>query len=196
MNTRYQGRFIFAGTDTETQPVGATSAADFLALGTPADAFQNNDLKSSVQIDDGQTMEFGLLADDIGTPFFEALHRIMQFNDGTLPAGAGAYAPAGPFNDPLDANQRDFLVAEFDRALQAIDNIRQYETTNGVNLQTVDKLVTRQEDDVVLLKSMVGELENVDLAEAIGKLNQDETALTASLQIVARMNGLTLLDYI
>jgi flagellar hook-associated protein 3 FlgL len=196
LQTKDRGQYVFAGTRTDTPPVNATTTADFLALANSGDIFENNQQKAQARVDDARTVEFGVLADETAGPLMNALHRILQFDAGTLPAGAGAFAPAGPFGDPLTGNQRDFLVAEFQNAVAGVDAIREQEAANGVRMQSLEKVMTRQEEDRAFIKGFIAEIEEVDIAEALVKLNQDETALEASLNVTARLNRISLLDYI
>ncbi len=196
LNTKVDGRFIYGGTRTDTSPVTIENESDLLALPALADAFANNDTKLSAQIDEDRLIRYGILADDIATPLFNAFQRILQFHDGTLPSGAAAFAPAGPFKDPLDGNQREFLLGEIDTALQGIDVLRGIEAENGVRMQELDKIMMRQSGDLVFWRSYISDIEDVDIGEAIAKLNNDRTALEASIQVVARLNRVSLLDFI
>lgn len=196
LNTTHGGKYVFGGTRTEQEPINVNNTTELLALTATADAFDNNTIKPSQLVDDNQSLEFGLLADDIAEPLLNSIRRILQFHNGTLPTGAAAYAPAGNFSDPLSDNQRDFLIAEFGNANTAIQTARDAEATNGVDLATVDKLLERQTQDINFLKGFVSDLENVDIAEAISNLQNSETALTASIQVMSRLNQISLLNFL
>lgn len=196
LQTKDRGQYVFGGSRTDVPPVNQTTVAGFVGLATSGDIFENNQQKSQARVDDNRTVEFGLLADEVAGPLMNALHRILQFDSGTLPAGAGAFAPAGPFGDPLTGNQRDFLVAEFQNAISGVDAVRQQEASNGVRLASLEKVVVQQEEDRVFLKGFIAEIEDVDITEAISKLNQDQTALEASLNVAARLSRVSLLDFI
>lgn len=196
VNTTHGGKYVFGGTRTEQEPINVDNTTDLLALATTADAFDNNTLKASQLVDDNQTLEFGLLADDVAQPLLDSLRRILQFHNGTLPTGAGAYAPAGAFQDPLTDNQRDFLISEFTNANTAITTARDAEATNGVDLATVDNLLERQTADRNFLRGFISDIENVDIAEAVSNLQNSETALTASIQVLARLNQISLLNFL
>lgn len=196
LNTRYQNSYIFAGSRTDTPPVNQSTAAGFLALGSAGAVFANNDRKTSVQVDETQTLEIGMVADDAASPLMSALYRILQFNAGTLPAGAGAFGPAGAFSDPLTANQRDFLVAEFGNLVAGVQGARAAEAQNGVRMQAIDQLMERQEGDLAFLKRFAAGIEDVDITEAVTRLKRDEIALEASLSVTARIGRLSLLDFI
>lgn len=196
LQTKDRGQYIFAGSRTDTPPVNATTVADFLALPSADDIFENNQQRGQARVDDNRTLEFGVLANETAGPLMNALYRILQFDSGVLPAGAAAFAPAGPFSDPLTGNQRDFLVAEFQNALAAVQAIRQQEAANGVRLANLDGVIARQEEDRAFIKGFIAEIEEVDVTEAITRLTQEETALEASLTVAARLSRLNLLDFI
>lgn len=196
LQTKDRGQYIFAGSRTDAPPVNATTTADFLALPNSDAIFENNQHKAQARVDDARTVEYGVLADETAAPLMNALYRILQFNSGTLPTGAAAYAPAGAFGDPLTGNQRDFLVAEFQNAIAGVDAVREQEAANGVRLASLEKVVVRQEEDKVFIEGFISEIENVDMAEALTRLQQNETAFEASLNVTARLSRISLLDFI
>ncbi len=196
VNTRFNGQYIFAGTRTQTPPVNATTAAALLALAQTADAFDNNAIKAEARISDNTVREYGVLAEDVASSLFDGFRRLMEFNAGTLPAGAGAFAPAGAFESPLTDNQREFLVAELVGIQAAIDQLNLEVAENGVNMQFLEQIQERHRDDITFARTLIAEIENVDPAEAITKLNESAQALEASIQVLARLNRLSLLNFI
>jgi flagellar hook-associated protein 3 FlgL len=196
LNSRLGGRYVFSGTLTDTMPVNISNEADLLALPATANAFDNNQIKAQVKVDQSQTMSYGVLADDVGEPLFEAFRRIMQFNSGTLPTGAGPYAPAGTFNSPLDDNQRQFLINELSRLETVVDGLNDIVAQNGINMRTVEKINDRLDSEKTFLTEFISDIEDVDVAEAISRLQQDQLAVEASYQVLADLNDLTLMDFI
>ena len=55
---------------------------------------------------------------------------------------------------------------------------------------------TRHSDDITFLSIFISDIEEVDTAEAIARLNQDQVALEASLAVTAQLTRLTLLDFL
>ncbi len=196
LNTRVDGQYIFAGTRTDKAPVNVTTPAALLGLAQTADAFDNNDLKVQTRISDNTVKEYGILADDIGTQLLDSFRRIMQFNAGTLPAGAGAFAPAAAFQSPLPKNQQDFLVAELATIQAAFDTLNQEVAKNGVHLQLVAETQERHRDDLLFTRTMINEIENIDPAEAVTQLNDSQLVLEASMQVLATLTRLSLLDFL
>jgi len=181
---------------TDTQPVNISNRTDLLALAATADAFDNNDIKAQAKVDQTQTLTYGILADDLAEPLFEAFRRIMQFNAGTLPSGAGAYAPAGAFSSPLSDNQRQFLINELSRLETVAEGVNQVAAQKGINMNTVEAIQERLASENTFLRSFASDIEDVDVAEAITRLQQDQLAVEASYRVVADLNNLTLMDFI
>ncbi len=196
LNTQHQGSYVFAGTNTDQPPVNITSAADLLALPSVADAFDNNTIKLSQKIDDNRTMEYGVLADEIAAPILESIQRLLQFESGVLPPGAGAFAPPGSFQSPLTQNQQQFLANELSGIVYAIDQIRDVEALNGVRMESLASLEERQIQDRDFGRALAGEIEDVDMAEAVSNLRADEIQLEASLNVTSRLLRVSLLDFI
>lgn len=61
MNSSIDGKFIYSGTRTDTPPVNINTLDELAALASVNDAFDNNGLKRSVNIDDNEQAEFGSL---------------------------------------------------------------------------------------------------------------------------------------
>lgn len=196
LDTTLNGKYLFSGTRTDTSPINVSTTAELLALPATADAFDNNAVKLTQRLDENRVMEYGILAADVAQPLLDSIRRIQQFENGTIPTGAGAFAPAGSFTDPLAQNQVDFLVAEFGAAVTAITTVRNIEQTNGLNMSALQNQTERQQEEINFLDIFISQIENVDIAEAVTNLKAGETALTASLQVIGRLGRLSLLDYI
>ncbi len=196
LNSQLGGRFVFSGTRTDTMPVNITDRTDLLALAATADAFDNNDIKAQAKVDQNTTMTFGHLADDVGEPLLEAFRRIMQFNAGTIPTGAGAYAPAGTFSNPLTENQRQFLHSELAGLEAVVTGLNDIVAQNGINMRNVETVTERLNSEKIFISKFIADIEDVDMGEAVANLRNEETAVEASLNVVARLNNLSLLDFL
>lgn len=196
LDTKLNGKYVFSGTRSDTSPINVSNTTQLLALTNTVDAFDNNAVKLSQRLDENRTLQYGVLASEVAEPLLNVIRRIQQFENGTLPTGAGAYTPAGSFTDPLAQNQIDFLVSEFSNAVTAITTVRNAEQMNGLNMAAVESQLVRQNDEINFIDMFIAEIENVDIAEAVTNLKAGETALSASLQVIARLGSISLLDYI
>jgi len=184
MNTSYDGKYLFAGGQINTQPVTATSLADLTAGPAIATFFHNDDFKAQAKVDDSTTVTTGVLADDLGTNMMNALKTIETFHE-----GAG-----GPFSGQLTDAQRTFLQNQ----LAGWDTIRSDLTLttaqNGLNQKRVDdvgqSLVARKDT----LTMMMGDITDADMAKAAGDLQAAGLAVQASAQVFLSLQNTSLLN--
>ena len=195
LNTKDGGDFIFGGTRTDTQPVTATTttALAALGLGNHANAFVNNSIRAQTKVDESRTLTFGVLADTAATELFDVISRLVLFDDGTSAQG---FPPAGAFNDPLDINQKNFLQSLLAEATQAINSLNSQVALNGVNQRTLEDVQGRHQSELTFIKIFIGDIEDIDAAEAISNLNLDQLALEASFRVFGQLTRLTLLDIV
>ena len=195
LNSTFQGRYLFGGGQSASPRVAPAVPAALAAVPASGDVFDNGTRKAVARIDDTQTLQYGELANEIAPGLFDLFHRLFAFDGGSLPAGASG-GPAGPFGDPLASGQSQFLIGEFDRAVVAAAEVRTVEARNGVHLQTLSEVIGRSEGDLAFMRGFVSDIEDADMAEALSQLQLGETALQASLQMVARLGRLSLVDFI
>lgn len=184
MNTSYDGKYLFAGGQINTQPVTATSMADLTAGPAIATFFHNDDFKAQAKVDDSTTVTTGVLADDLGTNMMNALKTIQAFHEGA----------SGPFTGQLTDAQRTFLQGQ----LAGWDTIRSDLTLttaqNGLNQKRVDDvgqgLVARKDT----LTMMMGDITDADMAKAAGDLQAAGLAVQASAQVFLSLQNTSLLN--
>lgn len=186
LNTVFDGQYIFAGANTDRPPMTVTDIAGLQALATPADAFANDAIKAQARVEESVTLDYGVLADETAGDLVAAIRRIADFNTG----------PDGPFDGELTQVQRDYLQTELFNLEQAIDAAHGVQIDNGLNARRLEDLAVRHADQAVFLETLIGGIEDVDMAEAISRLNRDQTALEASYQAFATLNRMSLLNFL
>jgi len=186
LNTSVGGVYIFGGTRADTKPVSVESLADLAALPSVDDAFQNSDVKPSATVDAGVSVEYGMLADDVGREVMASLKRLAEFQAG----------PDGPLDGPLTAAQRSFVEGEIGNIRDAMDSVTRSQVENGMRTNTLTELRDRHESTNVVLETFISNIEDVDMAEAITRMQQGQVALQGSLSVLSRVSQLSLLDYI
>ncbi len=186
LNSKIDGNYIYGGTRTDRPPVTSDDLADLIGAADASDLFANNDLKATVRIDDTLNVEMGVLADDVAADLFAAMKRIAEFNAG----------PNGPIGEDLTPNQKAFLESELPALRAAVSTVTAEQARNGLNYREVERTLTRHEAGDVFIKSFISDIEDVDLAEAISRLNNDRVAVEASTRVLADLNRLSLLDFI
>lgn len=153
----------------------------------------------SVRIADSVApVSYGVTADQEGFKYLIAgLHMVRQANS-NFPN-----APASP----ADVDQA-YLQAGLELISKAIDGtatanypatiqgLRQIAGEAAATYAVLDTTLERHTRFIGYAETAIGNIEQVDTAEAAVKLNADQLALQASLSTLARLNDITLLNYL
>lgn len=186
LNTQLEGQFIFAGSSTSLAPVTSDDINDLIAAADAGDLFQNDQTPLIAEIAEGAIMEYGLLADDIAADIFASIKRIAEFDQGV----------DGPFSGNLTDNQRAFLESEIPLLDAAIDRAQDIQVRNGLRQARLETTNDQHLDTELFLVTFIADIEDSNVAEAITKLNLDQTALEASMLSLAQLGNLSLLNFI
>lgn len=182
LNSEHNGRSLFAGARTDAQPVDLSQlpadgdfgadTADTLYYSGDAQALRH-------RASDTLSIDYGVTAAESG---FEKLIRGLKI------------AQTADVSDAEGAQQR------IDRALdlinEAIDELPDIRGRIGGSRAVLEKETTRMEDFRLALDESVGDLENVDLAEAISRLSEEEAQMQAALAALARLRQTTLTQFL
>ncbi|MFN3521990.1 MAG: flagellin [Phenylobacterium sp.] len=185
MNTRYGGKYLFAGGQIDTEPVSAQVLSD---LTTPpaviADFFHNDDFVTKAKVDDATTVSTGLLADDLGTDILTAYQAIQSFNEGA----------DGPFGGNLTENQRLFLEGILDDWDGLHSDTVDRAARNGMAQSRVEGVKTDLTNRKDSLNTMIGEITDADMAEAVTRLEQAQLSVQAAAQVFTTLKESSLLN--
>lgn len=88
------------------------------------------------------------------------------------------------------------MTTELQNVIGAAENLNLEAAKNGLKQNEVADALVRHEDSGVVLKTLISDIEDVDMAEAITRLNQEQLAQQASARVLAQLNTLTLLDFL
>lgn len=182
LNAKHEGRFLFAGARTDTKPVNADTLSDLTAAPSVGSLFTNDQLKAASRLDDYTVVETGFLADELGTDVLEAFKSVQAFQEAT------------PFSGQLTDAQRSFLEGIVGSFQSANEDATNAAARNGSLQLRVETHVTSQKDQADSLEQIIGKRTDVDMAEAITKLQQAQLSVQASAQVIAQLRGVSLLD--
>ena len=173
------GMPLFGGAGTQ-QPFSVDSFGQAETT-TSADAFRSGAVRLSVRVADDRDMEYGILAEDVGTGLYEAFR---------------ALATAGPFsNVPTDSQLAD-LSSVVDTLNGALKDIRAVNADNGRRQAQAETLVQEGEKRILAFTRIIAEDEDVDLGQVAMELAQHQATLQASYSVFSRLSSLSLTDYI
>lgn len=185
MNSRYGGKYLFAGGKIDTQPVTAETLSDLTNPLNPTIAgfFQNDQFVTEHKVDDATTVKTGLLANKLGTDLLEAFKAIQAFDEGP-----------DSFGGTLTDAQRTFLEGQLKVWDKVSEDIVDTTARNGMSQSRVEgvkkDLTTRGNS----LKGMIGGIVDADMAKASVALEQATVSLNASTQVFITLRDSSLLN--
>jgi flagellar hook-associated protein 3 FlgL len=180
------GNYLYGGDKNSQPPLTATNLSDLTSMASASDAFQNGTLTNSVMVGDGQSVQVGMLASNIGTGLMQTLKDLADFNAGS----------DGNFSTGLTDAQSTFLSGEITTATAAASQVNNAAAANGNIYSQLQDASANQTTMSTLFKGFVSNIEEVDMPTAITQLNQNQVALQAALQVTAQLNQVSLLNYL
>ena len=186
LNSSIDGQYIYSGTRTDIPPVNISTLDELAALGAVGDAFDNNQLKRSINIDDNEKVEFGFLASDMAADMFQKIKDIKAYHD-----GAG-----GPLQGPLSETQSAYLRSTVQGLIDAGSAMTGFTASNGRVARQVENALARHEESDTFVKTFIGNIEDADLADAVSRLTMNQLQSQATAKVIAQLSRISLLDYI
>ena len=183
LNTKSNGRYVFAGARTDTAPTTASSLADLTAAATTADLFKNDTYIATNRIDEQTTVQTGMLADALGTTTFDAFKQVQAYVEAN-----------GPFTGSLTGAQTDFLKSMLPTFDAAYSDTVTSQGKNGLVQRRFDTARVELKDQADTLTGMVGGIVDVDMAEAVTRLEAAQMAVQAAAQVFASLQNSSLLN--
>jgi len=184
-STDSNGNYIYGGGRGDTKPFTATSLSDLTSSGVSS-FFQNGSTKKSVLVGDGQSVQIGVLASDVGTELMTALQNL-----------ANADSPSGSLDNSLTDDQVSTLSGTvLSSATTAYTDLNGVTAANGDTYSRLQDVVTNQQSLSTLYKGFVSDIEDADMTQASVNLSQAQTALQAALEVTSKLGQLSLLNYL
>jgi flagellar hook-associated protein 3 FlgL len=184
LNARYGDGYLFSGGLVDTPPVNVSSLGGLAAAGSTAAVFDNGNLAPVSRMDDSSTLQTGFLADAVGQDLMDQFRTLQLQHQGT------------PFNGQLTDPQRVFLEGLY-TTLEGVGERATATTAQGGSVQKrVESAVVDQTNRQTTLKNMLGDLTEVDIGEAVSKLNQSQIAVQASAQVFLSLKDMSLLNWL
>lgn len=185
LNSRYGGKYLFSGGQVDTPPFSATALSDLTIPATNvADYFHNDTFIAQAKVDDSTLVNTGFLADAFGTDMMEAFKSMQAFHEGV----------DGPFSGNLTVAQRTFLEGQ----LQVWDGVYNDQINTAGRNGMVQSRVESVKEDLVIrtnsMKSMIGDVVDADMTQAISNLEQAQISVQAAAQVFVALKESSLLN--
>jgi flagellar hook-associated protein 3 FlgL len=172
-NASLGGRYLFAGTATDTAPFDATTANPVLPINT---GLLNR------EVGQGQVMSVNVTADRLLGPGGGTPDILQTLNDLATALQTGDVSAVG--NVALD------------RLSAHIDNVNSLRGELAAKINRMELTESRFAIDDIARTDQLSSIEDTDMAEAIMDLSMRENVLQASLSIGARVIQPSLVDFL
>ena len=184
LNTDIGGVHIFSGGRTDVDPIVGDDLSDLVAAASAADLFQNDNRKAVAKIGKNTNMEYSLLADEVAEDIFAAIKNIADFDAVT------------PISGDLTPAQNAFIESQLAVFDAAIEDLRIVSSNNGMRFGRADELLIEHQENETFMLNFISDIEDVNLAEAITRVNNDQNALEISYRVTSELSRLSLLNFI
>lgn len=172
-NLSYGDRYLFAGTNSSTEPFNL----DASATGGVADTSNATPLR--VTVDNGVDIEISVTGSELRATeegdFFETIQNI---------------------EDALRANDGNALNNLIPAADELIDHTTDVTSRLGNNIARMEYMFEQYENTKITQQSEISKLVDTDYAQAISDLQKNETIYQSAMAVHTRMFNNSLLNYI
>lgn len=183
LNTKVNGAYVFSGAKTDTATTSAQTMADLTAAPTTASLFHNDQYITTNRIDESTSVSTGVLGDALGTDLFEAFKQVQAYVDAN-----------GPFTGNLTDAQSTFLKGLLPAFDAAHKDLVTAQGRNGLNQKRFESAEVSLKDQSDSLSVMIGGVVDVDMAEAVTRLQAAQLAVQASAQVFSSLQNSSLLN--
>lgn len=175
LNTEVDGRHLFGGSSIDTPPVVIDPT--FTDFGQPDDTYYRGDaVEISARVDDDLSIAYGISADRAGfRELIGAFHAAIEA-------------------DPID--DRGTLEGALALLNEALPKVADYRAETGARHNQIERINDLHSASELYLEREISAIEDVDVARAVTRLTQHQTALESAMATIARLNQLSLTSFL
>ena len=175
MNTQLDGRYLFAGSAIDTEPVDIDSIEGSTATSQDElDYYQGDDQQASVRVSSSHVISYGVTAND--DSFKQALWAISTIANGSTDS--------------------DSVTQAIDLLADAIDGLSTVQTKLSLNASALEDAVSSQEDYQTTAEDLVSNLSEVDITTVAANMSNYEAQLEAAYAAIGKIANLSLASYL
>jgi flagellar hook-associated protein 3 FlgL len=188
------------GAATVQDVIDRVNAADAGAGVTASFATTGNGIVLTDTAGGGGTMSvapanFSEAANDLGI-LKPAAGNVITGDDVNPVKASGVFSHLSALLRSLHDSDTQAMTEAAEGLKADLGNIVRVRGETGARVQELESRQNRLEDENLATKSLLANLEEVDMTEAISRFQTLQTALQASMQTTARMMNLSLLDFL
>ena len=176
LNVKDGDQYIFSGSRTDVAPVNVNAFSTALDVNTPnTQYYQGDDYTAFSKIGENRTVSYGIKADE---PAFEKLIRSLR----------------NAVNNPNDKNAlRSSLALVQDVAQKDLPNLI---SGIGIKVAQSERIQNIHEQNVLVLTNTISEFKDTNIIDASAQLSQQNNILQASFSSFAKINQISLVNFI
>ena len=184
-NTKYQNNYIFAGNKTGTLPYEITEDGCIIYKGTP----QTGAYQRKHSIADGVELAINFPGDKI----FGQSHVC-----GNSSPSYGLFDVVNKLTTLLDSDTPDYAAirSQLDGLETAQSTVLAARTENGAIQTRLNMTKEQHENNKVSYTAIKANVSEIDIAQVVSQLSNQQVALQASMYVGSQMNSISLLDYL
>lgn len=177
LNTQFDGRFVFAGTKTNTQPVQNIHTSNINSDGTPLATYYNGDSSvPSVKISDSQDLEYGILGNDIS--FRQLIGAVHLAIDG-------------------DTNNDDEKLGQaMEMINNAVSNLTSVRAKTLASRESLDQADAVHLDVSNLVAENLNKISETNIVDATTRMSELQATIQATYLAYTRLSGLRLANFL
>jgi flagellar hook-associated protein 3 FlgL len=186
LNYQMNGTYLYGGTRSDAAPVSVTDLAALAVEPNVAGVFRNTSQEMAFSIDESEVLTVGMTASNVATGLLQMFKDFADFNAGG----------SGPLSGTLNPAQMSFLSSANVQLPGVQTGITELAALNGSRHEQVERTADRLEGMAAYFAKFIGDIEDVDLAEAVARLNQDQVAAEAAGRMIAQISETNLLKFL
>ncbi|KPI57220.1 flagellar hook protein FlgL [Clostridioides difficile] len=186
LNTTHGGKYIFSGSETGIPPVEYVENADGSGTIKFNSSINLNKLNDSLSMNiaQGINIDYNVKLSSLGfdhtkTDPFKDLNNI-----------------SAKFINPSESDLEELTTDSLKYVDKFIGDIVNVRSIYGTKANTVETMKEKNEENLIQLKDVLSQNEEVDYGEKLIKLKEAELTYQASLQTGGKLFGISILDYI
>jgi len=175
------GSYLFAGSRVSEPAFGVNAAGEFV--------YQGDQTKVDVLVGDQRTIR-------LNSPGSDVFQRVVRTDEDGNPFGVSFFQAMDDMVKAVEGSDQAAMQRGVDELSNMTDSVSLALAQIGTNMNVVESQQTVIDETVLRLKSLLSEVEDLDYAEAITKMNKDMLALEAVQSSFAKVTQLNLFNYI
>ena len=197
LNVQQDGRYLFAGSRTDTEPVDLTGwTPPVLPLTPPLvqyaeEYYRGDQVQLTTEADEALTVSYGITADEDA---FEYVLRAMHYVELSGPPADPAVLEVALalVNTALGTEQPNTALGA-DPITHDLADLR---TLIGTSRRSIESANERLNEFTLYTEQTIGDIELIDPAEALTRLSNNQVQLEASYMVLSRLSQLTLTQFL